>query len=210
MGVLEDQAAVGLAALSLYELTFDRRWLDRARAIAGAMVRAFWDEGSQAFYDTATDHEQLIVRPQDTTDNAHPSGNSLACDLLARIGVLMADDEARRIASLAVDALAEPMARHPLAFGHLLGVADMLVNGSLELAIAGDPSERQFGELVRAAGLTYVPSLILAGGLDDTVPLLAGRKRVDGQAAAYVCRSFACKAPTTSPSELVQQLGSRG
>jgi uncharacterized protein YyaL (SSP411 family) len=210
MGVLEDQAAVGLAALSLYELTFERRWLDRARAIAGAMVRAFWDEGSQAFYDTATDHEQLIVRPQDTTDNAHPSGNSLACDLLARIGVLMADDDARRIASTAVDALAEPMARHPLAFGHLLGVADMLVNGSLELAIIGNPSERQFGELARAAGLTYVPSLIIAGGLDETVPLLAGRTLVDGHPAAYVCRSFACAAPTTSPSELGRQLAARG
>ncbi|MEO5567727.1 MAG: thioredoxin domain-containing protein, partial [Gemmatimonadaceae bacterium] len=52
-GVLEDQAAVGLAALSLYELTFERPWLDRALTISRSMVAAFWDEDSRSFFDTA-------------------------------------------------------------------------------------------------------------------------------------------------------------
>ena len=36
-GFLEDHAAVALGLLATYELTFDRVWLDRARAIAAAM-----------------------------------------------------------------------------------------------------------------------------------------------------------------------------
>ena len=206
MGVLEDQAAVGLAALSLYELTFERQWLDRAVAAARVMIGAFWDDDARSFYDTAPDHERLIVRPRDVTDNALPSGNSLACDLLARLGILMSDDEFRRIASAAVDSMAEPMARHPLAFGHLLGVADMLINGSIELALVGSPKSAEFGALERAAARTYVPALIVAGGTDQSVPLLAGRSMVDGKAAAYVCRSFACEAPTTVPADLAAQL----
>ncbi|MEO5567948.1 MAG: thioredoxin domain-containing protein, partial [Gemmatimonadaceae bacterium] len=211
-GVLEDQAAVGLAALSLYELTFERLWLDRALTISRSMVVAFWDEESRSFFDTAHDHERLIIRPRDVTDNALPSGNSLACDLLARIGILMADDESRRIASLVVDSLAEPLARHPLAFGHLLGVADMLVNGSVELAIIGDADSAGFAELARAAGQTFVPAFIVAGGTDETIPLLENRPATRGKATAYVCRSFACEAPTTTPADLVDQLanGIRG
>ncbi|HET9425197.1 MAG TPA: thioredoxin domain-containing protein [Gemmatimonadaceae bacterium] len=205
-GVLEDQAGVGLAALSLYELTFDRRWLDRAVALSKEMIAAWWDEESKSFYDTAVDHEKLIVRPRDVTDNALPAGNSLACELLARIGILMSDDDARRIASAAVDSLAEPMARHPLAFGHLLGVADMLVNGSVELALVGKPGDRSFDELARAAGQSFVPALIIAGGSEKGVALLADRPMVGGKATAYVCRSFACEAPTTSPAELARQL----
>lgn len=200
-GVLEDQAAVGLAALSLYELTFDRAWLDRAMAVAREMIEAFWVESEKTFYDTASDHEQLIVRPRDVTDNALPSGSSLACDLLARLGILMSKDDFRRIASVVVDSLAEPLARAPLAFGHLLTVADMLVHGSTELAIIGSPGAPDFEALGRAAGRMYVPALIVAGGTDESIPLLSGRTAVNG-AAAYVCRNFVCDRPVTDPREL--------
>jgi uncharacterized protein YyaL (SSP411 family) len=201
-GVLEDQAAVGLAALSLYELTFDRAWLDRAIAMAREMIAAFWDESTKTFYDTASDHEQLIVRPHDVGDNALPSGNSLACDLLARLGILMANDDFRRIASAVVDGLAEPMARHPLAFGHLLGVADMLINGSTEIAIVGPAKSAGVAALHSAAAKSCYPALIVAGGQDESIPLLAGRAMVEGKAAAYVCRNFACDQPVTDPREL--------
>ena len=83
-GYLEDHAALGLAALSVYELTFDERWLDRARAMSDAAVAWFWDDATGAFYDTASDHETLITRPRDVTDNATPSGTSLAVELLAQ------------------------------------------------------------------------------------------------------------------------------
>ena len=201
-GVLEDQAAVGLAALSLYELTFDRRWLDRSIAIAREMLVAFWDENEKTFFDTAIDHERLIVRPRDVTDNALPSGNSLACDLLARLGILMANDEFRRIASQVIDSLAEPLARHPLAFGHLLTVADMLVNGSTEIAIVGTPSSPDFRALDQAASRAFFPASLLVGGRDEAIPLLAGRTMVNGVAAAYVCRNFVCDRPVTDPREL--------
>jgi uncharacterized protein len=201
-GVLEDQAAVGLAALSLYELTFDRTWLDRSIAIAVEMIGAFWDANEKAFFDTALDHEKLIVRPRDVTDNALPSGNSLACDLLARLGILMANDEFRRIASSMIDSLAEPIARHPLAFGHLLGVTDMLVNGSTEIAIIGTPSAAEFRELDHAVGKTFIPALIVGGGRDETIPLLAGRASINGVATAYVCKNFVCERPVTDPRSL--------
>ncbi len=206
-GFLEDHAAVGLAALSLYEVTFDREWLDRARMTAKSMVAAFWDEAAGSFFDTARDHERLIVRPHDVTDNAIPSGSSLAADLLARIGILTGDEDATGKARRAVDAVAEPMARHPLAFGHLLGVADMLVNGSIELALVGDASSAEFERLDRAAGQVYAPALIIGGGSNDTgVPLLENRPLVDGRVTAYVCRGFTCDAPTADPARLQEQL----
>ena len=206
-GFLEDQAAAGLAALSLYELTFDAIWLERARTLAGEMMDAFWDDFTGGFFDTARDHERLIVRPRDVTDNAMPSGNSLAADLLARIGILTGDAAATRTASQAVDPLAEQMARHPLAFGHLLGVADMLVNGSVELALVGDATSPAFAALARAAGAVYAPALIIAGGSTQSgVALLENRPLDGGRPTAYVCRGFACDTPTTHPAQLAEQL----
>ncbi|HEX4468291.1 MAG TPA: thioredoxin domain-containing protein, partial [Gemmatimonadaceae bacterium] len=91
-GFLEDTAAVGLAALALYELTFDEIWLTRARSLAEAAVRWFWDDEAGAFFDTASDHESLVTRPRDVTDNATPSGTSLATELLARLADLLQDE----------------------------------------------------------------------------------------------------------------------
>src|SRR6202162_2434915 len=79
-GSLEDQAAVADGMLSLYEATFDPTWLDDAYGLLTELLIAFWDEAETAFFDTAADQERLVVRPQDVTDNAVPSGTSLAVD----------------------------------------------------------------------------------------------------------------------------------
>ena len=122
-GYLEDYAAIALGALALYELTFDRVWLNRARDLAHAIVRWFWDEQAGAFFDTPTDHEPLITRPRGVTDNATPAGASLAVELSLRMAELFGDAHHRQRAERVLASLAEPMAQHPLAFGHLLGAA---------------------------------------------------------------------------------------
>jgi hypothetical protein len=208
-GFLEDHAALGLAALSLYELTFDAIWLTRARLLAESAVRWFWDDETGAFFDTASDHERLVTRPRDVTDNATPSGTSLAAELLARLADLLQDESMRRRATYVLETIAEPMVRHPAAFGHALGVADLLVRGAIELAIVGDPASDDFRALSRAAAERYVPSLVLAGGLarqEPKIPLLADRSTTDGRATAYVCRNYACDAPVTDAAALSTQL----
>ena len=77
--------------LALYELTFDETWVERARAITDSMVRWFGDDDTGAFFDTASDAEQLITRPRDATDNAMPSGTSLATEVLFVLGDLSGD-----------------------------------------------------------------------------------------------------------------------
>jgi len=210
-GFLEDYAASGLAALSLYELTFDDVWLTRARSLADAMVTWFWDDSAGAFFDTAHDHETLVTRPRDIMDNATPSGTSLAIELLARLADLLQEESMRRRATYVLETMAEPMARHPAAFAHSLGVADLLVRGTVELAIVGDPAADDFRALIRAAAERYVPSLVLAGGPTRKVadiPLLADRSTTDGRATAYVCRNYSCDTPVTDPSALGRQLDS--
>jgi uncharacterized protein YyaL (SSP411 family) len=208
-GFLEDHAAIGLAVLALYELTFDREWLDRARGLAASTVRWFWDDETGAFYDTPHDHERLITRPRDVTDNATPSGTSLATELLLRLSELLQDTDMQRRATYVLETLAEPMAQHPSAFGHMLGTADMAVRGAVELALIGDPARADFRALADAAADHYVPALVIAGGRPgeaDDVALLAGRPATDGRATAYLCRQYACDAPVTEPSALGDQL----
>jgi uncharacterized protein YyaL (SSP411 family) len=210
-GYLEDHASVALALLDVYALTFDPRWLSAAVTIADAVDRWFWDDKVGAYFDTASDHEPLLTRPRDFTDNATPSGTSLAVDLLLRLAELLGDTARRDRATRVLEASSEPLARYASAFGHLLGVADMAVHGAVEVALAGDPSAEDFRALAHAVSEEYVPSLVIAGGQDarvgaHDVALLADKPARDGQATAYVCRQYLCEAPTTDPTELQTQL----
>ena len=207
-GFLEDHASVALGFISLYELTFDFAWLDRARTIAQSMIDWFWDDEANAFFDTASDAEKLITRPRDITDNAMPSGTSLAVELLLHLGELTGDAEMRRRAAQLIEGEAAAMTRYPSAFGHLLGAADMAVYGAIEVALVGDSSNEEFKLLERQVAAHYVPSLVLAGGIptNDGIALLAQRTERDGKPTAYVCHSYVCDEPVTDPTVLGRQL----
>ncbi len=210
-GYLEDHAAVALGLLDLYGLTFDERWLDAARTIADATDAWFWDERLGVYFDTASDQVALLTRPRDFTDNAAPSGTSLAVDLLLRLAELLGDTTRRERAVRVLESFSEPLARYAPAFGHLLGTADMAVHGAVELALAGDPAADDFRALAQALGSEYVPSLVLAGGSPNTgrsgeIALLADRVPAGGRATAYVCRQYLCEEPVTDPAGLPTQL----
>ncbi len=210
-GFLEDHASIALGFIALYELTFNVVWIDRAVVIAEAMIQWFWDDAIGAFFDTASDAEQLITRPRDITDNAMPSGNSLAVELLLHVAELSDDTEMRRRAIFVLEATAAALTKYPTGFGHMLGVADMAVNGAVEVAIAGNPADTRFKLLEREVAAHYVPSLVLAGGDAESrgrIALLANRVTRDGSPTAYVCRSYACDEPATDTAELGRQLES--
>jgi uncharacterized protein YyaL (SSP411 family) len=89
----------------------------------------------------------------------------------------------------------------------MLGAADMVVYGAVEVAIAGSRADERFTLLEREVAAHYVPSLVLTGGesSDSTVALLSNRESRN-KPTAYVCHSYVCDEPVTEPAELGAQL----
>jgi uncharacterized protein YyaL (SSP411 family) len=213
-GFLDDHAAVALGLLATYELTFERKWLDRARAIGDAIGTWFWDDDAQAFFDTASDAEPLITRPRDITDHAIPSGTSLAVELYLRLAELFEDRLLHARAMRVLEAVADPMARYPTDFGHMLSSADLAVHGAVTLVVVGDSRNAAFRRLAAAAAPLYIPSLILAGGpAADAAHFPMLSERVSGgrgPATAYVCHDHVCDLPQTDASSLAARLAGVG
>ncbi|HEY9287855.1 MAG TPA: thioredoxin domain-containing protein [Candidatus Dormibacteraeota bacterium] len=208
-GYLEDQAAVGDGLLSLYEADFDLRWLEAARGLIAEMLRAFWDEAAGAFFDTAVDQESLLVRPQDVTDNAVPSGTSLAVDVLLRAGRLLGEERWLAIGRRVLARLAPTAAKAPQAFGRLLAALDFELGRPAELAVIGEARDPATLQLLEVARTRYLPNRLLAAsrGADGAgIPLLAGRHSIGGRPTAFLCEGFVCQTPTTDPAELAAQL----
>ncbi len=121
---------MALGFLALHQLTFERKWFERARELTEVSVAQHYrDADTGDFYDTASDAEALVTRPHDITDNATPAGSSLAAELLLLMAELTGEARYRDDAIRAIDSAEEPMARYATMFGHLLGVADMAAGG---------------------------------------------------------------------------------
>jgi uncharacterized protein YyaL (SSP411 family) len=211
-GYLEDYAMVAAALVDVYEATFERRWLDAARGLADDMLRLFWDDTLEGFYDTGHDHERLIVRPRNLFDNAVPSGSSVAIETLLRVAVLTGEArfEARAVAALRP--VADLLSRHPSGFGRFLCALDFHLGPKVEVALVAPARDDGAEALAAEVFGRFLPNRVVAGmraGDAEAaagIPLLQGRGAVEGQATAYVCRNYACELPATDRATLVRQL----
>jgi len=201
---LEDHAYLLEALLSLYESSFEPRWFAEARRLADTMIERFGDEQRGGFFDTSSDHEQLLARRKDVEDHPVPAGNSSAAYGLLRLAALTGEHEYESRAVSVFRLVHEVAGRHPQAFAHLLQALDFHFASTKEVALVGEETS----ELERIVRSSFRPHLVLAGGEADAVPLLQGREPVDGRPAAYVCEHFACKAPVTEPQQLEELLRS--
>ncbi|HNP88759.1 MAG TPA: thioredoxin domain-containing protein, partial [Kouleothrix sp.] len=207
---LDDHALLADGLLALYEATFAPRWLIEARALADVMLARFWDDTISGFYDTAADHEALVVRPRDTGDNATPSGNSAAADVLLRLAAIFDLPEYRARAEAILGSLAPFLARYPTGFGRYLAAAEFALGTPHEIALVGDPAAPDMQALCAVIFQPFRPNKVVvqrgSAAAAFTSPLLEGRTQLDGRATAYVCQHYACRLPVTDPAALAAQL----
>jgi uncharacterized protein YyaL (SSP411 family) len=211
-GYLEDYAFFIDGLLALYQATGRFRWLEEAMSLADRMVEEFWDAADGGFFYTGKSHEELIVRSKDYFDNATPSGNSVATEVLLHLAALTANEDYSRKAVTIFRLLREPLERYASAFGRLLGALDFYLSTPKEIAIIGAAESEEMRALLREVWTRYLPNKIIAQTTEDDArsaevsPLLRDRPMINGRPTAYVCEHYTCQAPTNSAAELASQL----
>lgn len=208
---LEDYAFLADGLLTLYQTTGEIEWLKEALAITDTMIDEFWDDENGGFFFTGKSHESLIVRNKDFFDNATPSGNSVAADVLLRLALLTDNDDYRRRAVSILRLLVEPARRYSSAFGRALCAFDFYLGQPKEIAIVGDPDSGT-RTLAGQVWQRYLPNKVVTMAAEgdtkaqEVVPLLKDRSMVDGAPTAYVCENYTCQRPVTTVEELAAQL----
>jgi uncharacterized protein YyaL (SSP411 family) len=210
-GYLEDYVFLADGLLALYEASFEPRWFQEARNLVEQAIILFADEQHGGFFDTGSDHEVLINRPKDIMDNATPSGNSVAMDVLLKLAAFTGEVTYRQRADDYLQSVADNVVRYPQFFGHVLGALDFALSASKEIAIVGSLQHDDMQALLDVVNTRYLPNSVLACTLEESqggiVPLLADRVAKGGQATAYVCQNFACQSPVTTAEDLAGLIG---
>jgi uncharacterized protein len=212
-GYADDHALLASALLTVYARTGDLRWFREATWLTEDLRRLFADAERGGFFQTGADVDPLVVRPKDLYDNAVPSGNSAAADVLLRLSLLTGDAELERAGLSAIRLIRDVLGRAPTGFGHALCALELSLGPSNEVAIVGPPDDAATRALIdEVVARRFLPNTVVAVGAPgdpeqaDAVPLLRDRPLVDGSPTAYVCRRFACKLPVTEPADLARSL----
>jgi hypothetical protein len=207
-GVLDDYGSVAEAFCAMHQMTGEGRWLELAGPLLDVAL-AHFAAGGGGFYDTADDAEQLVARPADPTDNATPSGRSAVAAALVAYAALTGAVRYREAAQAAVASIAPLIADHARFAGYSCAVAEALLSGPYEIAIARpNPDDERLLSMARRGA---PPGAVIVAGAPDApgVPLLAGRALIGGEVTAYVCRDFVCDRPVTTEAELAALLTTR-
>jgi uncharacterized protein YyaL (SSP411 family) len=197
-GYLEDYANVAHGLYELHVATGELRWLYEAHRLALLAVELFADDELGGFFLTPSDGEQLVARQKDLDDNPTPSGNSMLAFVLLRLARIWGDDELERRAVGVLRLVRDVIPQAPSAFGWALCALDLHLSPPREIAIVGGPDS----DVARAALRGLDSNAVVAFGPADDVPLLAGKTRVEGRPAVFVCERFACRAPVTDAALL--------
>jgi hypothetical protein len=142
-------------------------------------------------------------------DSPTPSGNTLATELLLRLSALSGEREYGEAAEAAIRAMQDTASRHPTSFAGWLSALDFAIGPQWQLAMVGRPESDDFRSMAAVIRKRFLPNLVIAGGtgtMEDEPPLMRGRQTIENKATAYLCQSFTCNLPTTSPDDLLEQL----
>jgi uncharacterized protein YyaL (SSP411 family) len=210
---LDDYACVANALISLYEASFDERYIDNAVMLADAMLARFSDSAAGGFFYTAADGEQLIVRQKDWQDSSTPSGNAMAATALLRLGKLTGRSDYLDAAVRILQAAAGLMERFPSAAGQMLAALDFHLGPTPEIVVAGSDSAG-IAAVLSALRRRYIPNKAVVARLPGAdawrskalEAMFAGKDAAPPEPTVYICENFACQAPVVGKAAALEAI----
>ncbi|HEY3439746.1 MAG TPA: thioredoxin domain-containing protein [Paludibaculum sp.] len=181
---LDDYSALTLAHLDLYETTFAPAHLERARALALAMLEQFEDKQNGGFYSSPVGNTELVLRLKEDYDGAEPSGNSLAAQALLRLAHHTGEEAFLEAAADTLAAFAARINEQSVTVPQMLCALMESLAPKSEVLFSGEA-----GDLIREFRRHYRPFTV-------------AQSQPGGQPAAALCDNFVCLQPAHSVEEL--------
>ncbi len=199
---LDDYATVIDASFSLYEVTFDEKWLDLAKNLLDYSKKHFWDKESGMFFYTSDEDQSLIRRTIEVDDNVISSSNSMMAINLFKFHKLYPDETYGETAKQMLKNVQKDFDRRAQGFSNWLHLVLFQNRNFYEIAILGE-AYKALGKQINSA---YVPNSILVGSHSEgSIDLLKSRV-VTGKTLIYVCLEGACKLPMNNAKDALEQL----
>jgi uncharacterized protein len=211
---LDDYASLANALVSLYEASFDERYIDEAVHFVETMLTHFADPKDGGFFYTADDHEQLIARQKDLQDSSVPGGNALAATVLVRLGKLTGNANYNEAAEKTFRMASGLLDQAPTAAGQMLLALEMFLGPTSEIVLLGDVNNNDTAKALNELRSKFIPDKVVALRTVESKsarspvldPLFAGKSPSDPEPTLYICQNFTCAAPVAGPEAAIAEI----
>ena len=197
-GFLDDYANEVLALIHLYEATFHKDYLEKAKQFCEKALENFYDKEQGGFFLYGEENEALILRPKETYDGAVFSGNSAMAYNLVQLFYLTGEDKYSEMAEKQLKFLANEARDYPS--GHAMFLIALLdYDNAPDKVTIVVKEKKDLEELKCRVPLDMVIHIVEIPAKD--YPLLNDRTTF------YVCKGHSCL-PAMNELKLFQFLSS--
>jgi uncharacterized protein YyaL (SSP411 family) len=197
---LDDYANVIDALIALYEVTFDMKWLEAAKAFTDLAIELYYDENEGMFFYTAADNEQLIARKSEIMDGVIPASNSVMARNLKKLALLFEEEQYEQISAQLLRNLMPYMAKYGSVYSNWAMLLLEEVFGTYEVAVTGP----EVADMRREIEENYIPNKIMLGGNKENLPLLQGR--TGDTTRIFICKDKTCGLPAHNVVQALKQI----
>jgi len=187
-GYAEDYAFFIQALLDLYEITFNKNYLNKARELNKIMMDKFWDKEGGGFFFTEKGDAPFIGRLKQLYDQVIPSANSVSVTNLLRLGYLDDNESLKKKAEEILRLFYPLLSPHPMGFSHLLS-AFLFYLDPEQIKVRGSKEDPRLRTMLREIYLNFLPHKILT--FEDSA-----------EPTVLVCRGFSCLPPIKDINDL--------
>ena len=199
---LDDYSYTIEAFISLYEATFDEKWIYAAKKLADYVIAHFKENESDFFFYTSDLDEPLIARKIDFSDNVTPSSNSSLAMGLFKLSRFFFNESYEELANNLVKAIKQSALRNPTFHSYWLTAAVNLAFPFYEVGIVGDNFESERSEI----GKMFLPNIILFGGENEGSLEILKNRYIAGKTLIYICENRVCQLPLENLEKAVKQI----
>lgn len=186
-GFLDDYAYYTAALISLYEVTSDMDYLERARQIYKEAEKQFKDKEGGGYYLCGTKNDSLISRPKETYDGALPSGNSVMAYCLVRLSQITGDTDIGEKAREQLAFMSVKASPYPVGYSMFLTALLFYLYPPKKITVALSKSDNVH-EI-----MTHLPLYA-----DIRIPVQESEeyKLLNDRTTYYICENYTCLPPT--------------
>jgi uncharacterized protein YyaL (SSP411 family) len=199
---LDDYAYTIESFISLYEATFDERWIYSAKKLVDYVLVHFKDERSGFFFYTSDLDDPLIARKIDFSDNVTPSSNSSLAEGLFKLSRFFSKDNYEELAGNLVKSIKNSALINPTFHSYWLTAAINFTFPFYEVGVVGENVETKREMLSKK----FLPNIILFGGENGGSLEILIDRYTPGNTLIYVCENRTCQLPEEDVEKALNQI----
>ena len=186
---LEDYAYLIEALLDVYGITWETKYLIKAKELTDYVLDNFGDSADGLFYFTSKNQTDILLRKKDLYDSATPSGNATMAKNLGRLGVIFDNSTYKKAHYELLKTVVDSVKMYPTSFSKWASSMVSLVHPPFEIAVLGNDA---FDKALTINAL-FLPNKVLMANVvqDENFPLLD--RNTEG--GIFVCQNYTCQLP---------------